>query len=223
MENMNVDLKKEQEATLSRRRLEYGSVAKILFWSLDLIYGKETTLPKVRLLEILARIPYQAWETRQYTKLTTRYGNEGLVTESKDIIRWGREAQDNEFWHLRTIEDRMKQLNIRENWFWTYFASRVAAFKYSLFSKGLAFFNIRAAFHLNAQFEDHAEHTYMQYVKDNPSLDQEKVTSSIAQETRTFESWGDVFRRIALDERDHMNDSLKHLGMNDQVAPYFGS
>ena len=220
MGNTPVDLKKEQEATLARPRMEACFVAKFLFWSMDLVYGKATTLPKVRLLEILARIPYQAWETRQYAKLNTQYSDDRVVAESREIIEWGRHAQDNEFWHLRVIEERMKMLNIRENWFWTHVAPWLAALGYNIFSKSLAFFSIHGAFMLNAHFEDHAEHTYMQFVKDNPSLDQEPVNSPSAQETARFDSWGDVFRRIALDERDHMNDSLKHLGMTAKIVPY---
>ncbi len=222
IEKRTVNYKAEQEATLNRKPLDHGAVAKFLFWSMDLIYGKETSLPKVRLLEILARIPYQAWETRQYSRMTGQYSNNQAVEEAKDLIVWGRQAQDNEFWHLRTIEARMLKLNIRESWFWETLAARVAAIKYGLFSKTLAFFSLRTAFQLNAEFEDHAEHTYMQFVKDHPELDQQPVDCPVANEhpNGPFASWGDVFRQIALDERDHMNDSLVHCGKAGLVAPY---
>ena len=63
---MAINLKKEQETTLARPRMKYGLLASVMFLSMDLIYGRKTTYPKVKFLEILARIPYQAWEIKQY-------------------------------------------------------------------------------------------------------------------------------------------------------------
>ena len=59
------DLKKEQQATTNRPRYRYSLAAKVFFLSMDLITGKKITLPKVKLIEILASIPYRSWETRQ--------------------------------------------------------------------------------------------------------------------------------------------------------------
>ncbi|MBN1670033.1 MAG: hypothetical protein JXR37_03325 [Kiritimatiellae bacterium] len=56
---MPVDLREEQDASLARPHMRYGATAKLLFMAMDVLYGRETTLPKVRFLEILARIPYQ--------------------------------------------------------------------------------------------------------------------------------------------------------------------
>ncbi len=215
-------LKREQEAALARPRLSYGLMARMLFVGMDLIYGKATTLPKVRLLEILARIPYQSWEIRQYVRLNAIYGRDPDVAEARRVMTWGRAAQDNEFWHLRVIDERMKQLGIRESFFRRVVIRRVAVFKYTIFSRLLARFNIRQAFRLNAEFEDHAEHAYMQFVKDHPELETQKVESAAAAEVGTFASWADVFRRIGLDERDHMNESLEHCGRASEKAPYHG-
>jgi len=208
-----IDLKKEQAATLARPRMPYTSLARMLFWGMDIFYGKELTLRKVQVLEILARIPYQAWEIRQYLALTRLYENREAVQKGKAITEWAREAQDNEFWHLLVIDERMRQLGLRKHWFWDHLLPRIAAFKYRIFSRLLARFNIQRAFFMNAEFEDHAEHEYMQFVKDHPELDQEKVESAVAREHGQAETWGDVFRRIGLDERDHMNNSLQFCGL----------
>lgn len=208
-----IDLKKEQEATLARPRMKYTSMARILFWGMDFVYGKALTLRKVQVLEILARIPYQAWEIRQYLNLTRLYEDRAAVEKGKAITEWAREAQDNEFWHLLVIDERMRQLGIQKHWFWDHLAPRVAAFKYRLFSRLLAKISIQRAFFMNAEFEDHAEHEYMQFVKDHPELDEEKVESAVAREHGNAETWGDVFRRIGLDERDHMNNSLRFCGL----------
>lgn len=214
---MIVDLLKEQEATLKRPRRKYCFFARVLFLSMDVLYGRKTTLPKIRFLEILARIPYQAWEIRQYWKLNKGFRNEKIRHTAEDIITWGRHAQDNEYWHLISAREKMKQNKIRDNWFWYYFVLPIAVFKYTMFSRLLAFFSIKTAWRLNADFEDHAEHTYMQYIKDNPQLENEKVDSELVHDGRgpdngRYPSWADVFRRFGLDEREHMMESLKRIG-----------
>lgn len=208
-----VNLRKEQEATLARPRMAYKPMARMLFWGMDLLYGKELTLRKMQLLEILARIPYQAWEIRQYLRLTHLYEDGESVDKGRRITTWAREAQDNEFWHLLVVNERMRQLGIQKHWFWDRLLPRSAAFKYRLFSRLLSLVDIQTAFYLNAQFEDHAEHEYMQFVQDHPELDNEKVESAVAREHGHCETWGDVFRRIGLDEREHMNHSLIHCGL----------
>lgn len=214
-----VDLKKEQESALARPRRSYSLLAKMLFWGMDLVHGKELTLPKVKLLEILARIPYQAWEIRQYGRMNCKFADDNTVREARDVIHWGREAQDNEFWHLRVINERMQKLGIRESAFHR-LVTPIAVLKYTIFSRLLALVNIKRAFLMNAEFEDHAEHEYMQFVKDHPELENEKVDSESAKEYGDFASWADVFRRIGLDERDHMNASLRHCGRESEIVPY---
>ncbi|HEY0467347.1 MAG TPA: hypothetical protein VGC79_24275, partial [Polyangiaceae bacterium] len=55
-----------QAATLSTPRRHYCSAARALFLGLDLIYGTKRTLEKFRVLELIARVPYQAWEHAAY-------------------------------------------------------------------------------------------------------------------------------------------------------------
>lgn len=214
-----IDLKKEQEATLARPRRDYSLMAKMLFTGMDLIYGKELTLPKVKLLEVLARIPYQAWEIRQYRRMNSLFADAAAVEQAREIMAWGRAAQDNEFWHLRVITERMAELGVRDTALRERLVRPIAAFKYNLFSRLLARFNIRRAFLLNAEFEDHAEHEYMRLVADHPELETMRVQNRAAAEEGEFTSWADVFRRIGLDEREHMNDSLAHCGRASEVVP----
>lgn len=49
-------------ATLNSARRCYGLGARALFALLDLVYGKARTLSKFKVLELVARVPYQAWE-----------------------------------------------------------------------------------------------------------------------------------------------------------------
>ncbi len=215
-----MDLRKEQEATLVRIPRRYGIVIKMFFLGMDLFYGKKLSWGKIRLLEILARIPYQVWEIKQYHKLNHKFSDLSTVEKAENIIKWARKAQDNEFLHLKVANEKIRQDNIKLNWFKDKVSPLIAAFMYNLFSRALAFFNIEAAFKLNADFEDHAEHEYMRFVKEHPELDIQPVGAEVVSNYGRFKTWGDAIRQIGLDERDHMNESLIHCGRESEVVSY---
>jgi DNA-directed RNA polymerase specialized sigma24 family protein len=48
--------------------------ARALFCGLDLFYGRRRTLEKFRVLELIARVPYQAWEQRSTSPPRTSTG-----------------------------------------------------------------------------------------------------------------------------------------------------
>src|SRR4051812_8651513 len=51
-----------QKDTLASPRRHYGVLARALFGTLDTLYGKKRTLSKFKVLELVARVPYQSWE-----------------------------------------------------------------------------------------------------------------------------------------------------------------
>jgi ubiquinol oxidase len=217
---LDIDLKNEQEATFNRKLRQYGVLARILFRAMDRFYGEELTLGKMRLLEILARIPYQAWEARQYKRMTHRFSDSDAVIVAEDVISWSRSAQDSEFWHLRVINEKMKEENVSLHWFKDRIMPYIAAFQYSLFSRVLVLVSPRTAYVLNADFEDHAEYEYMNYVLQHPELDSQTVVSDvISGYRRDLKTWGDVMRFIGLEERDHMNNSLRRCGRESETVP----
>ncbi len=218
--HLNIDMKKEQEATLARPVRKYGVLARLLFWGMDVVHGKKLTFQKIRLLELLARIPYQAWEVRQYRRLNNKFEKEKVIDEARDIIEWGREAQDNEFWHLEVINEKIHSEGVKLKWFRDKFLPPVAAFIYNFLSRSLARINIQAAFKLNADFEDHAEHEYFGYVEQYPELENQPVNAEVVTKFGEYKNWADVFRRIALDERDHMNNSLQRCGRSNEMVKY---
>ena len=67
------------------------------------------------------------------------------------------------------------------------------------------------SYRLNADFEDHAEHEYMAYVAEHPELADETCSCSVADDYGCPESFADVLRQIALDERHHRDESLADL------------
>ena len=217
-----IDIKKEQKASLTRQRYKYSFAAKVFFFMMDIITGKIVTLAKVKLIETLASIPYRAWEIRQYEQMTRKYKDEGFVQKARKIMVWGREAQDNEYWHLLVVNEKMKEDNVKDPWYLNPIFLFLMVSTYGLISRILAIFNISRAFLFNAEFEDHAEHVYAKFVEDHPEWDTQPVNSNLVKEYGDFQTWGDVFRRIGLDERDHMNNSFIFCGKPEAVVKYEG-
>ncbi|MBI4620648.1 MAG: hypothetical protein HY739_10870 [Desulfobacterales bacterium] len=222
MEQTNINLKKEQEASLSRPRYKYSLAARCFFLTMDLVTGRKVTLAKTKLIETLASIPYRAWEIRQYARMTQRYRNQDLVQHARRIMIWGREAQDNEYWHLLVINEKMKEDGIKDTWYLFPPIPFVMVCFYVLLTRTMALLNISRAFLFNAEFEDHAEHVYAQFVKENPEWEKQPVNNELVKEYGVFQTWADVFRRIGLDERNHMNSSFLFCGKPENIVKYNG-
>jgi len=220
---MTIDLRKEQQRSLERSPLQYGLAARFFFAAMDLAAGKKNTLGKAKLLEILACIPYREWEMRQYVRLTYHYHNRRKVNWARDIMEWGRSAQDNEFYHLLIIQEKMREDGLKDPWYLaTPIVVLITGF-YILLSKALAWVNIKAAFRFNAEFEDHAEHIYAGMVTENPQWEKEPVTNLTAHEYAPgVTNWADIFRRIGLDERDHRNHSFHYADSPQHIVEYEG-
>ena len=106
------DLKAEQEKTLSSPRLKYGILARILFFSLDFFYGRERTLSKFKVLEVIARVPYQAWEHVAYIAVTHTYEKPDFARRIFEFVKESRDQQDNEQWHLLILEELIQKKGI---------------------------------------------------------------------------------------------------------------
>jgi hypothetical protein len=221
-ENMAPDLKKEQKASSTRPRYRYSLAAKVFFQSIDLIAGKKITLPKVKLIEILASIPYRAWETRQYTRMTRRYREQALVHEARKIMMWAREAQASEYWHLLVVNEKMKEDGIKDPWYLFPPITLLVAGLYAVLMYVAALTCIRRAFLFNAEFEDHAEHVYAQFVEEHPEWERQPASNEQVKEHGELPTWADVFRRIGLDERDHMNRCFLFCDKPEWVVAYDG-
>ncbi len=215
-----IDLKKEHALSLERPPYPYSLSARFFYASMDLVTGKKTTLAKTKLIETLACIPYRAWEIRQYGRLTRNYHRDDLVQEAEQIMVWSRHAQDNEYWHLRLINEKMRQDGVKDAWYLSRLIPFLMVTLYIIMTRLMAFFSIRRAFLFNAQFEDHAERTYARFVADHPEWDEQPVNTPLADRVEGLETWGDVFRRITLDEREHMNESFVLAGRPEHQVPY---
>lgn len=222
MGQANIDLLREQQASMARPRYRYSLAARFLFLAMDLAAGRKTTLAKAKLLEMLACIPYRQWEVCQYGRLTQGYRIPAVVQVARRIVAWGREAQDNEYWHLLVIQEKMKADGLSDPWYLTPPLPWLMVRSYVIMAWLLAHVSLRRAFLFNAEFEDHAEHEYAQFVAEHPEWETQPVRNALVAEYGTFNTWADVFRRIGLDERDHRNQSFVSCGKAEHVARYGG-
>ena len=67
------------------------------------------------------------------------------------------------------------------------------------------------SYRLNADFEDHAEHEYMLFVRDTPEMEGERWNSEFEQDYGTHTSVANLLRQIGLDERHHKQQSAARI------------
>lgn len=193
--------------TVCTPRRRYGVGAKILFVSLDVVYGKPRTLSKFKVLELIARVPYQAWEQVAYIAITHTAGRPGFARRVFDRVTESRGQQDNEQWHLLILEELIAEQGVQEGWV-----------KGTVIPQGGGvcllpgvLVAVRSApawsYRLNADFEDHAEHEYVHLIDEHPEWEHEAFESAFAADYAQLDSLADLFRQISYDERIHKNES----------------
>lgn len=205
------ELRDEQRETLSSERLRPGLMAKALFLVMDLVYGNEGTLAKFRVLEVVARVPYQAWEHVAYIAVTHKHETPEFARSIHERITESREQQDNEQWHLLILEELLHGRGHRSNMIKGRIMPQVLAFTYYQISWLLYVIKPRWSYELNAQFEDHAEHEYMSFVAAHPELDDEPWDSIFIGDYGKHNTVGDLLRQIGFDERVHKLASFEQI------------
>ncbi len=204
-------LEAEQARTLSSPRRPYGLLARGLFVVMDLLYGREPTLAKFKVLEVVARVPYQAWEQVSYVAVTHTHGTPHFARRVFDFVKESRAQQDNEQWHLLILEELLQREGMRQGFVRFRLIPQLLAVTYYHLSWLLYVVNPRLSYRLNADFEDHAEHEYMRFVAAHPALERTPYESAFSQDYGTFSSMADLFRQIAIDERHHKEQSLERM------------
>lgn len=200
-------LRAAQAETLARPRRPYSIAARCLFGAMDLLYGRKGSLRKYRVLEIVARVPYQAWENVAYVAITHTSSTPEFAREIHDRVVGVRAQQDNEQWHLLILEEMLHASGHRRTLILDRLMPQFAAFVYYQLSWFLYTLSPRWSYRLNADFEDHAEHEYMSWVRDRPELDDTPWVSVFAEDYGEHTTVGDLFRSIGNDERIHKEES----------------
>jgi ubiquinol oxidase len=205
-------LRRAQQETECTARRRYGLPARVLFRLLDVFYGRPRTLSKFKVLELIARVPYQSWEQVAYIAITHTYERTGVARRIYDRVHESRAQQDNEQWHLLLLEERIARQGIREGWLRFRVIPQVAAFGYYQLSWLLYVLRPAWSYRLNADFEDHAEHEYMALVAEHPEWETEPFDSDFAADYAELDTVADLFRQIGYDERLHKQESVARMG-----------
>src|SRR4051794_28606839 len=80
-------LAREAARTLATPRRRYGLLARLLFFTMDLVYGRARTLSKFKVLELIARVPYQAWEQVGYVAATHSHRQPSFAGRIFEFVR----------------------------------------------------------------------------------------------------------------------------------------
>jgi ubiquinol oxidase len=197
--------------TLATPRRDYSVAAKLLFLTMDLLYGRAGNLSKYRVLEIVARVPYQTWETLSYKQITRVHRNVGLARRIWDRVREFRAQQDNEQWHLLILSELVERSGTKTGALRFRFLPKLMALTW--WNICWVMYAVKPAWshRLNADFEDHAEHTYAEMVVENPAWETTSWGSSLCAECGEHASVADLIRQISHDERCHKRESEIHL------------
>jgi ubiquinol oxidase len=215
MERLDHDrLADEQAATLASPRRRYSLSARLLFAIMDRLYGPERTLEKFRVLELVARVPYQAWENVAYVAVTHTAREPGFARRVFDRVRTARWEQDNEQWHLLIMEELTS--GERRGFVRSRVVPQVLAFAYYQLSWFLYVVRPKWSYRLNADFEDHAEHEYALLVQEHPEWESVPYEGEFTEDFGAFDSLADLFRQIGYDERLHKLESEHNM-----AAPRF--
>ena len=184
--------------------------ARVLFLTMDALYGRPRTLEKFRVLELVARVPYQAWENVAYVAVTHTAREPGFARRIFDRVRTSRWEQDNEQWHLLILEELTRE-EPRGSWVRSRLVPQLLAFVYYQLSWVMYAMRPAWSYRLNADFEDHAEHEYALLVQENPEWEQVAYDGDFGSEFGTYASLADLFRQIGYDERLHKQESEANM------------
>ncbi len=207
----SVRLREEQQATLRSPRRSASWSAKLLFLMMDLVYGKARTLEKFRVLELVARVPYQAWENVAYVAVTHTASQPGFARRVFDRVRISRWEQDNEQWHLLILEELVSGES-GGSWLKNRVIPQILAFGYYQLSWLTYAIKPEWSYRLNADFEDHAEHEYALFVEEHPEWETRTFDSEFTKDFGQYDSLADLFRQIGYDERLHKLQSEAAIG-----------
>ncbi len=188
-----------------------GVLARSLFATMDAVYGRALSLERFAALELVARVPYQAWENVAYTAITHVSRRTGFARRIFEFVLEAREAQDNEQWHLLILEELVERRGTRRSVLKARVIPQMLAFFYYHVSWILYVVSPRLSYALNADFEEHAERGYLAYVEAQPELELAPWSSRFAGDYGRHATIADLFRQIARDEAQHAAHSRARL------------
>jgi len=190
-------------------------IAKTLFGTVDLIYGKNPTIQKFKVIEVVARVPYQTWEFVNYLWTTNFYTNENKAIKYAKRSDFGKFAQDNETMHVVVISQICKSEKLG-NFLGHTLLPIILAYIYFLISTILYMFSSKSSYELNYLFENHAYNQYDLLIKkDKNKLEKKKIHSKFLKfYGRECKNQLEFFESVKNDEIIHRNTSIEEMNIH---------
>ena len=184
----------EQQAQLDQPRRNYSLSARALFATLDGVYGRDRDPEKFRVIEVVARVPYQAWESVAYIAMTHTSKQPDFARRIYDRARVARFEQDNEQWHMLILEELTKDR--RRAWLKGRIVPQVLAVIYYQLSWILFVLNPKWSYRLNADLRGSRRSRVRPPRGREPRVGNEKLRKSVRSGLRLLRQPGrHVFAR----------------------------
>jgi len=182
------------------------------------VYGHEPSYAKFRAVEVIARVPYQSWESAAYTLLTLCYTSEKRALRLSAITRFARIAEDNETMHVVVISQLMKQESKQGNFLTRTLIPLIFALFYFWVSYLLYLIKPRYSLELNYAFENHAFEQYQRFLEiEGDALRKKPVMSDfLAWYGREARTQYELFQSIRNDEVIHRNRSVHEIALHEK-------
>lgn len=212
-------LRFEQRWTLNTPRTRPHLVLRMMFGSIDLLYGRQPSLEKFLVLEHLAQVPYRSWERVAQRHVARTRGRSVLARRIQQRVAEARAQHDNEQWHMLVMEELIAgQGRPLKRWRHRVLP-RLLALPWKVGTWFLHLVRPAWSYRLNAAFEEHAEHTYMRFVELHPETEHQAFRGPLADRWTTPVTVADVLRQIGHDERMHKLDSEAQSVEPDDGSP----
>lgn len=176
-----------------------------------IMYGKEPSLRKFRAVEVIARAPYQSWQSVVFALQTFLYTDEKRALDLSRTSTFGRIGQDNETMHVVVIS-KLAQEEGKDRWIVDYFVPSLFALFYYCASWLLFLIKPRLSMELNYLFEQHAFEQYSDFLEKNSVQLKEKFIKSefLDWYGRPCKNQFEFIQSVRNDEIIHRNRSIDH-------------
>jgi ubiquinol oxidase len=200
-------LRYEQQRTLGGPETRPRLVLRLLFGSIDLVYGRRPSIEKFLVLEHLAQVPYRSWERVAQRHIARTRGRSVLARRIQERVAEARAQHDNEQWHTLVMEELIARRGRRLGRLRHRLLPRLLALPWQIGTWVMHLVWPKWSYRLNAAFEAHAERSYMRFVALHADTEQQNFGGPLADRWEVAVTVADVLRQIGHDERMHKLDS----------------
>lgn len=205
------ELRAHQQRYLDAPAYRYGVPARLLFWTADKAFPAGRSFEFFAFVELVARVPYMAWEHVGHIAQTQNHKNHEFGRKIQDRVVLARDEQDNEFWHLLIMEEFLDKQNYKRRRFLDRVFPQLLSVIYYQLSWVLYVLRPKWSYRLNSDFEDHAMRQYAAFVHEHPEFDEMPWHSRYRDDYGHHATVADMLRQIAVDEEQHKNHSDDYI------------